>query len=453
MDDMNQMEMIYLNELKDRKERIRKAKSSVVEGLVKIGFELKKIKERGLYAYEGYKDIYDFARNELQMDRTAASKMMKLNDTYSVGGYSEQVREELEEKLNGIGKTMLIEMMYLPEEDYELVTPEVRVEDIRELKKAEAEQEEPQIEGQMNMAEDFAETVPESEKPEKEEMTMPQAVRELFRPREMKEYLDAFVNMDPAAPSMLWWVEDFRKEHVVLKKLPYFFFFFAKEEGVKIKNIRTGTIETKSYEELYYLARTAFAKETVIGTDVWAQAFGAEYEEEKRQEEEERQRKDEAEKREKQKKSGTDGKKRKPAGVKEKNEVPAAGETETVTGEVEDAADGEENTVCGTAQTAETFNAEAAQRPDKAWSNEEGIPYLKVMEKYYPDIESGRKRFSIRHNDRDYKAGDEYELVFVKDNNPELMLTSPHFHIRITYVLNAFEGLKEGYVAFGYEVV
>lgn len=365
MSDMDQITLMYKNELEERENNIRTATESVVTGLIKIGFELKKIKTQGLYRYAGYADFNEYVLERFHMDRTAASKMMKLNDTYSEGGFSERIKTNLEEKLNGLGKSLLIEMTSLPEEDYELVAPGMGVKDIRPLIHAEnelkkEEKREKELQGQASLLADFPETVPDSEKPAKEQTGLSRVIRELFHPRDMKERLDALVNMDPDSPSLEWWIEDFTRTTKVFNKAPFFLYFHEKE--VKIKNVPARSIETKTYKEFYFMVREAFSRETVRGTNVWHQAFGEEWERKKAEEEKQREAEEERkrlrekaeEERKKTKKKADGGKppKKKEAETAESRKE----EPEVVTGEVENTSKEDESKVCDTAQTTDLLN-------------------------------------------------------------------------------------------------
>lgn len=293
------MHQITLTEYADIKQEIKNNLQNIVVSFVEIGYYLKQIRDEKMYLEDGYKDIWDFAAGEYKLDRTAASRFMSINDKYSIDGNSRY----LQEQYKGFGKSTLTEMLTLPVADHELITPDTKVEDIRELKRAEKEQEEAentQIEGQGSIEDLMPDIVPESEKPKKEEITISDVLRELFKPREMKEYLDTLVNMDPESSEMDWWVDDFnRTGNRSYKKVPFFIFFYSRTEGVKIKNLKTGTIESKTYKDFYCLVRDAFIQETVRGTDVWNQAFGAEYEAELQRQREEEQQQQEEEKRKK----------------------------------------------------------------------------------------------------------------------------------------------------------
>jgi hypothetical protein len=71
---------------------------------------------------------------------------------------------------------------------------------------------------------------------------------------------------------------------------------------------------------------------------------------------------------------------------------------------------------------------------------------LKLFEKFWEPVMSGKKCFEIRKNDRDYRQGD--RIIF-KDH-PLGFATSPEFEI--TYVLAGW-GLQEGYVCLGIKEV
>lgn len=287
---MLEVKQMELTDYQDIKVEIKNSMGRVVVSFVEIGYYLKKIRDEKMYLNDGYKDVWEMAKAEYNLDRTTASRFMSINDKYSINGNS----IELQEQFRGFGKSALVEMLTLPVEDYELLSPDTKIEDIRELKEAEreqAEEEKDELEGQMSLINDMPDVVPEEERSKKEEVTISDVLRELFHPREMKDYLDQLVNMDPESQSMEWWVNDFNQSgNRTFKKIPFFLFFYGKEEGMKLKNIKTGEIKSLSYKDFYFMVRAAFGKETASGTDVWNQAFGAEYEAELQRQKEEEQR-------------------------------------------------------------------------------------------------------------------------------------------------------------------
>lgn len=74
------------------------------------------------------------------------------------------------------------------------------------------------------------------------------------------------------------------------------------------------------------------------------------------------------------------------------------------------------------------------------------IHQLKQAFNYFEDVTSGRKTFEVRKNDRDFKAGD---FLGLNELNTDGKETGRFALFRISYVLDAPEYCKEGYVVLG----
>ena len=74
---------------------------------------------------------------------------------------------------------------------------------------------------------------------------------------------------------------------------------------------------------------------------------------------------------------------------------------------------------------------------------------LKIKTEYAIAVARGEKTFEIRKNDRNFKEGD--TLVMREYENGEYLDIA--ILAEITYVLNDFEGLQDGYVALGIKVL
>lgn len=98
---------------------------------VRSGYKLRKIEEFKLYEMDGYKTITEFAEAEYKLTKTDVSRFISINERYSVGGYSEELREEFLE----YGSSKLAEMLTLPDHDMQMIQPEASREGIRELKR------------------------------------------------------------------------------------------------------------------------------------------------------------------------------------------------------------------------------------------------------------------------------------------------------------------------------
>lgn len=74
---------------------------------------------------------------------------------------------------------------------------------------------------------------------------------------------------------------------------------------------------------------------------------------------------------------------------------------------------------------------------------------LKINTKYAIAVARGEKTFEIRKNDRNFKEDD---ILFLREyENGEYLDIA--IVAEVTYVLNDFEGLKEGYVVLGIRVL
>lgn len=102
---------------------------NVAESYIAIGFYLKKIRDEELYKEKGFKNLHEYALETFRMSRTWAERIMEINDKFSEGGSSPQ----LAERYRGYGKSLLSEMLYLPEEIREEVPVTATVRDVREV--------------------------------------------------------------------------------------------------------------------------------------------------------------------------------------------------------------------------------------------------------------------------------------------------------------------------------
>ena len=298
------MEQITLQEYMDIKQEIRNSMTKAVVSFVEIGYNLKRIRDGELYQQDGYKDIWEAAEAEFGLKRKQAWAFMNINDRYSVDGNS----MELLPQYQGFSKSMLTEMLTLPEKDYELITKDTKIEDIRKLKQAEKEyeQKEEQLEGQQSLIDNYNDVVPDQDKPE--DITLSDVLRELFRPKDMERYLNRLLNDE----DIKIWTPDFYQnvEHT-FSKMPYFIFFYEYSDGFKIKNIKTQQIEAHSYNDLWMLTLKAFMtemnqKEEHDG-EVWDIAFGDEWREQQiKKEKENRIREAQKKKKEKEKAESLD---------------------------------------------------------------------------------------------------------------------------------------------------
>ena len=73
---------------------------------------------------------------------------------------------------------------------------------------------------------------------------------------------------------------------------------------------------------------------------------------------------------------------------------------------------------------------------------------LKTLHEYFISQLDGRKNFEVRYNDRDYQVGD---ILILREWNNDNGYIGVAIYLRVTYILDNLEGLKDGYVVLSTE--
>ena len=99
-------------------------------GFVRIGYLLRKIDESEGYKQDGCDSLTEWAEKEYGLSASSVSRFIAINKRYSIDGYSKQLRLEYAK----YGQAKLQEMLTLPEEALQMISPEMKRADIREVK-------------------------------------------------------------------------------------------------------------------------------------------------------------------------------------------------------------------------------------------------------------------------------------------------------------------------------
>ena len=112
-------------------EKIRTGAMTMAQGAIELGYQLKVARDTGVLQESGYKTMTEFAGAEYGIRADETTRYIQLNDKYSEGGYSKKIME----KYTGIGKSILVEMLALPDLVKEEITPNFSKEDVRTLRR------------------------------------------------------------------------------------------------------------------------------------------------------------------------------------------------------------------------------------------------------------------------------------------------------------------------------
>lgn len=107
------------------------------EGFVRTGYLLKVARDTDILKESGYGTVAEFAQAEYGLSKDIVSRYIAINDRYAKDGYSEYLREEFE----GYGIAKLQEMLTLPDEVINLMTPELTKREIQDIKREIKEEE------------------------------------------------------------------------------------------------------------------------------------------------------------------------------------------------------------------------------------------------------------------------------------------------------------------------
>ena len=121
---------LTLNDWLAMKSELEDELRGAAAGFVRIGYLLRKIDESEGYKQDGCDSLTEWAEKEYGLSASSVSRFIAINKRYSIDGYSKKLRLEYAK----YGQAKLQEMLTLPEEALQMVSPEMKRADIREIK-------------------------------------------------------------------------------------------------------------------------------------------------------------------------------------------------------------------------------------------------------------------------------------------------------------------------------
>ena len=298
---MEEYTQITLTEWLSWKEDIRKKLQETAGNFVHIGYRLKQIRDSGMY--DGCQDIFEFAQKEYGLSKSTVSRFIAINEKFSEGGNSLELREEF----RNIGSSKLSEMLTLPDADCALITERATVKEIRELKEfnrqvvpveeLEEAEEEPVATSQQN-PEDIVDTEAETDPGEAEESARQQEPERDAKTEESISYtplqkciIDFFG--DSARRQGLCQIMDILTGEVTEDKLKtaaeainpgdycthkkglVFLFMYDWQQGVKYKLMTVPEPVSMTWPEFLREIQDIYLQAYVLNPeDVWSELYG-----------------------------------------------------------------------------------------------------------------------------------------------------------------------------------
>ena len=189
----------------EAKDIIRKDLESMSKKFITIGYYLKYIRDKKLYIQDGFESIWEFAQDTYGISKSTCSRWMHMNDKFSEGGNSPELRQEFA----SFGKSQLQEMLYLDDKQIEQAKPEMTAKEIREIRKPQNQEE--NLKGQMRI-EDYPEILPEEVQEKKETI--------LKKPSEQEGKYLKLLAKHLIKSMYSWFLEDYTNRVLMVSKSP-----------------------------------------------------------------------------------------------------------------------------------------------------------------------------------------------------------------------------------------
>ena len=124
------MEQLTIASLDQARTMINGAHHKAMTSFIELGHIFRQVGDNRLYEEGGYSSLADFAKEEYNYSQSQVSRFISLNMEFSIGGNTPILAEKYEK----FSQTKLVEMLQIPEEVRENIEPEMKRDEIRELR-------------------------------------------------------------------------------------------------------------------------------------------------------------------------------------------------------------------------------------------------------------------------------------------------------------------------------
>lgn len=417
---MEEMRQITLEEWMSWKEDIREKLKETAGNFVYIGYRLKQIRDSGMYG--GAADIFEFAQAEYGLGKSTVSRFIAINEKFSEGGNSLELKAEYRD----IGSSKLSEMLTLTDSECRLITERTTVKEIRELKNFSRQQ------------------APEDGADRTELTPLRKCIVEYFRDKRqaLNEAVAAFYGNEIKNASEIINPGGYR----TFQKGLVFLFMYDFQNGVKYKTFGSQEITEMSWEEFLMEVSGIFGPVYEQGEkDIHGAFYGPEKVEETQETQGFEAPVATSQQEENETENGEEDREEKEVlkAPKRQAEKPAGKTDEQRYSEEQDRIDRETKKRLQEQEDRKRMEILPSDR-------EQGrkVHDIKTAPSCYAEVESGRRRFDLRKNDRGYKAGDGLRLLEFKDGKH----TGRVMDADITYVMEDCTGLEDGYCILGFDL-
>ncbi len=392
------------------KNDIKNNLGTIVKSFVRIGWQLSRIDKSGAYKNDGYNTIAEFAKAEYGMSATGTSRFIRVYEKYSVPGDTPELRDEYKD----YNRSQLEEMLQIPEEDHEMIRPEAHKEDIRELNRFNRENE-----SNPDNLLDWKNAKTTEEK-------IQATIYEFWH--DNRDAMNTFFGADMEMKDLAELISPSGSRSY--RKGTVFLMFYGLDTGILVKVFGDEPIKM-TYQE--FTDRTIQIFEGAAGDHAWETCFGEVVKSNKIEQTEQLQEQGDQI-------PGQDRIQNHPEYMPEPEIAPAQKNEEQKYNKQQARIDRETKKKLQEQGDQEKMEHLPSDEPKKT-------KQLRMAASYYDDVLSGKMSFWFCKNDN-FHVGDSLDLMEFKEGRH----TGRNIQTEITYILEDYTGLEDGYCILAIKV-
>lgn len=392
------------------KNDIKNNLGTIVKSFVRIGWQLSRIDKSGAYKNDGYNTIAEFAKAEYGMSATGTSRFIRVYEKYSVPGDTPELRDEYKD----YNRSQLEEMLQIPEEDHEMIRPEAHKEDIRELNRFNRENE------------SNPDNLLDWKNAQTTEEKIQATIYEFWH--DNRDAMNTFFGSDMEMRDLAEMISPSGSRSY--RKGTVFLMFYGMDTEILVKVFGDDPVKM-TYQEFADRTRQIF--EGAAGDRAWETCFGEAVESNKIEQTEQLQEQEEQI-------PGQDRIQNHPEYMPEPEIAPAQKNEEQKYNKQQARIDRETKKKLQEQEDQEKMEHLPSDEPKKT-------KQLRMAASYYDDVLSGKMSFWFCKNDN-FHVGDSLDLMEFKEGRH----TGRNIQTEITYILEDYTGLEDGYCILAIKV-
>ena len=392
------------------KNDIKNNLGTIVKSFARIGWQLSRIDKSGAYKNDGYNTIAEFAKAEYGMSATGTSRFIRVYEKYSVPGDTPELRDEYKD----YNRSQLEEMLQIPEEDHEMIRPEAHKEDIRELNRFNRENE------------SNPDNLLDWKNAQTTEEKIQATIYEFWH--DNRDAMNTFFGSDMEMRDLAEMISPSGSRSY--RKGTVFLMFYGMDTEILVKVFGDDPVKM-TYQEFADRTRQIF--EGAAGDRAWETCFGEAVESNKIEQTEQLQEQEDQI-------PGQDRIQNHPEYMPEPEIAPAQKNEEQKYNKQQARIDRETKKKLQEQEDQEKIEHLPSDEPKKT-------KQLRMAASYYDDVLSGKMSFWFCKNDN-FHVGDSLDLMEFKEGRH----TGRNIQTEITYILEDYTGLEDGYCILAIKV-